>query len=108
MLLPGPFLATVLARPLAEFDGTATVALAGRDGHWIANDESTKTFVLEADRVDHVIAVWGGKVSGATITDIRQVGTVDWSRRVFERGWEKAQDIKGTVEPPALPAGNDI
>jgi len=84
VLLPGPFLATVLARRLVASDGTATVAMAGRDGHWIPNDESTKTFVLEADRVDQVLAVWGSGVSTASITNVRQVGTVDWSRRVFE------------------------
>src|SRR3954447_9660654 len=84
VLLPGPCVATVLARRLGADDGTATVAMAGRDGHWLPNDESTKTFVLEADRVDHVIAVWGTRVSTATVTNLRQVGTVDWSRRVFE------------------------
>src|SRR5437867_5454803 len=30
VLLPGPFLSTVLARWLANVDGTATVAMAGR------------------------------------------------------------------------------
>ncbi len=84
VLLPGPFFATVLARGLASVDGTATVAMAGRDGQWIANDESTKTFVLEADRVETVLAVWSTGVSTATVTNAREVKTVDWSRRVFE------------------------
>ena len=84
VLAPGPFLPTVLAARFMDLDGSGTVALAGRDGHWIANDESTKTFVLEADRVDQVIGVWSEGVSVAVVTDSRQVGSVDWSRRIFE------------------------
>jgi alkylation response protein AidB-like acyl-CoA dehydrogenase len=83
-LLPGPFLATVLARRLGEFGGTGTVAMAGADGHWVPNDERTKTFVLEADRVEHVLLVWAGGVTISTPDVLRQVTTVDWSRRVFE------------------------
>jgi alkylation response protein AidB-like acyl-CoA dehydrogenase len=84
VLAPGPFLSTVLARRLIDVDGSATVALAGADGHWNVNDESTKTFVLEADRVDTVLAVWSSGVTRATVTAVRQVGSVDWSRRMFE------------------------
>jgi hypothetical protein len=84
VLAPGPFLPTVLAARFLPIDGSATVALAGRDGHWIANDEPTKTFVLEADRVDQVIAVSSEGVSTAVVTDVRQVGSVDWSRRIFD------------------------
>jgi alkylation response protein AidB-like acyl-CoA dehydrogenase len=99
LLLPGPFLGTVLARRLGAADGTATVAMAGRDGQWVPNDESTKTFVLEADRVDHLIAVWSTGVSTATITNLRQVGTVDWSRRVFEVD-VKPSTSRGVHHPP--------
>jgi alkylation response protein AidB-like acyl-CoA dehydrogenase len=84
VLLPGPFLATVLARRLVPDVGTASVAMAGRDGHWLPNDDATKLFVLEADRVDRVIAVWSSGVSTATVTAMRQIGSVDWSRRFFE------------------------
>ena len=88
VLAPGPFLATVLAVPLmrelAAGEASATVALAGADGQWIVNDESTKTFVLEADRVDHVLAVSTAGVAVVEPTHVRQVGSVDWSRRIFE------------------------
>jgi alkylation response protein AidB-like acyl-CoA dehydrogenase len=84
VLAPGPFLPTVLATRLADFDGTATVALAGPDGNWIVNDEATKSFVLEADRVDNVLAVSTSGVAIVAPTAVRQVETVDWSRRVFE------------------------
>ena len=85
MLAPGPFLPTVLARaPASMWTGTATVALAGADGQWIVNDEPTKTFVLEADRVDHVVAVSTAGVAVVAPTSVRQVGSVDWSRRIFE------------------------
>src|SRR4051795_2032907 len=57
VLAPGPFTASVLAHPLAPRSGTATVAMAGSDGHWLRNDETTKTFVLEADIVDEVLFV---------------------------------------------------
>lgn len=86
VLAPGPFFATVVARSLVPFeeDATATVALAGADGQWMVNDESTKTFVLEADRVDHVLAVSPAGVAVVAPTSVRPVGSVDWSRRIFE------------------------
>jgi len=84
VLAPGPFLPTVLAARLMDFEGTATVAMAGIDGHWSVNDESTRAFVLEADRVDHVVAVWSSGVTAANVTAIRQVGSVDSTRRIFE------------------------
>src|SRR4051795_6009361 len=45
VLAPGPFLSTVLAAPLMQLEGTASVAMAGADGHWSVNDETTRTFV---------------------------------------------------------------
>jgi hypothetical protein len=86
VLAPGPFLPTVLARSLTSLDNgaSATVALAGADGQWTVNDESTKTFVLEADRVDNVVAVSTAGVAVVAPTSVRQVGLVDWSRRIFE------------------------
>ncbi|MEY2459184.1 MAG: hypothetical protein QOG30_1014, partial [Acidimicrobiaceae bacterium] len=84
VLAPGPYLSTVLARRLMDVEGTASVALAGADGQWTVNDESTKTFVLEADRVDDVLSVWSSGVTRSVVSDARAVGTVDWSRRMFE------------------------
>jgi len=86
VLAPGPFLPSVVARSLTPLDdgASASVALAGADGQWIVNDEPTKTFVLEADRVDILVAVSTAGVATVAPTSVRQVGTVDWSRRIFE------------------------
>jgi len=86
VLAPGPFVPSVLARSLISLDegASATVALAGADGQWVVNDEATKTFVLEADRVDYVLAVSSAGIVTAAPASVRQVGSVDWSRRIFE------------------------
>ena len=86
VLAPGPFVPSVLARSLISLDegASATVALAGADGQWVVNDEATKTFVLEADRVDYVLAVSSAGIMTTAPASVRQVGSVDWSRRIFE------------------------
>jgi alkylation response protein AidB-like acyl-CoA dehydrogenase len=84
VLAPGPFFATVLAARLAPVEGRASVALAGADGHWIANDDPTKTFVLEADRVDQILMVTPAGVASVETANVTPVGSVDWSRRIFE------------------------
>ncbi len=106
VLAPGPYFATAaLALPLARAAGldladgltagesAATVAIAGASGEWLANDETTKTFVLEADRVDHVLAVDGSasvSVLDARDVSLRRVGTMDSTRRVFEADVSRA------------------
>ena len=68
-------------------EATATVALAGGDGIWTPNAEPVKTFVPEADRVDWIVLVDAGptlRVVAAPDAQLRQVGTADFSRRVFE------------------------
>ncbi|MCJ7437381.1 MAG: hypothetical protein MUP97_06425 [Acidimicrobiia bacterium] len=101
---PGLFFPTVaLAAPIlaaagddrldAVLDGaaTATLALAGADGIWTANAEPVKTFVPEADRADWIVVVDAGstvRVIAATDARLRQVGTADFSRRMFEVGVE--------------------
>jgi alkylation response protein AidB-like acyl-CoA dehydrogenase len=84
VLLPGPFLSTVIARRLLPVAGAATVAIAGADGHWSVNDEHTRLFVPEADRVDHVVVVWRNGVTDGSVSDVRPMQSVDWSRRLFE------------------------
>ena len=92
VLLPGPFFASAaLYRPLlaavgAEASGSGTVAVAGAAGHWLPNDEVVKTFVLEADRVDHVAFVTAGStvLVAAGGGEARAVPTLDTTRRVFE------------------------
>jgi len=101
---PGLFFPTVaLAAPIlaaagddhldAVLDGeaTATLALAGADGIWTPNAEPVKTFVPEADRADWIVVVDAGstvRVIAATDARLRQVGTADFSRRMFEVGFE--------------------
>jgi alkylation response protein AidB-like acyl-CoA dehydrogenase len=97
---PGPFFANagLFAPLLAALDDerlravlagetSGTVAVAGADGIWAPNDETVKTFVPEADRVDWVAVVDAGptvRVVPASETSCRLVETVDWSRRLFE------------------------
>src|SRR6266542_1694451 len=70
---PGPFFPTAalfapllgalgheLLAPAVAGEVTGTVAVAGADGVWQANDDRVKTFVPEADRVDWVALVSSG------------------------------------------------
>jgi alkylation response protein AidB-like acyl-CoA dehydrogenase len=86
VLAPGPFVATVLAHQLTPLAGTATVAMAGCDGHWVPNAETTKTFVLEADLVDDVVFVSPSGVEVARPDSVARIGSVDSTRRIFEVG----------------------
>jgi alkylation response protein AidB-like acyl-CoA dehydrogenase len=98
---PGPFLATTalfapvlaavghdLLADVQHGNATGTLAIAGRDGVWQPNDDATKAFVLEADRVDYLAVVQPGPtvsvVARDAVGDIRFVETLDKSRRVFE------------------------
>lgn len=84
---------------------SATVAMAGRDGQWVPNDEPTKCFAPDADAVDLLVIVSAGGASGgglsgdrgsagsagATVSvfdiadvDRREVATLDRSRPLFE------------------------
>lgn len=95
---PGPFFSTAaLFAPLLAGVGhellpsvlsgeeSGTVAMAGADGVWLANDDRVKTFVAEADRVGHV-AVVSGELAVYVVESppVRRVMTVDFTRRVFE------------------------
>lgn len=100
VVLPGPFFATTalfvpllraighdLAGPAAAGELTGTVALAGASGTWVPNDDPLRTFVLDADLVDRVAIVLPGPavaVVDAGECALRRVGTLDWTRRVFE------------------------
>jgi alkylation response protein AidB-like acyl-CoA dehydrogenase len=95
---PGPFFSTVamfapllgalghdLVASVLAGEVTGTIAVAGADGSWQQNDDPVKTFVPEADRVDWVAVVSSGPVvTLAQSPPTRRVGTVDFSRRVFE------------------------
>jgi alkylation response protein AidB-like acyl-CoA dehydrogenase len=114
--LPGPFLpTTALFVPLLRACGhpdadaaaagelTGTVALAGTSGEWVLSGDPVRTFVLEADHVDRVAVVLPGP-SVAVLeapAGLRRVGTLDWSRRVFEL------PVPSGLEGDALPLADD-
>ena len=95
VLLPGPFVATLLAHQLAPRAGTATVAMAGADGNWLPNDETTKTFVVEADVVDEVLFVSTTDVRAGRPAGTARIGSVDSSRRVFDVGVGSGTPVDG-------------
>lgn len=114
---PGPFFATVaLFAPLLDAIGsdllekvltgdvTGTVALAGQDGVWRANGDATKTFVPEADRVEHVAVVDAGPtVTFADGPPIRLVETIDTTRRLFDVDASSLRTSPAvSVDPDAL------
>lgn len=104
VLAPGPFLPTValfapllaavdhpLAAEVLAGEASGTVALAGADGQWAVNDDtlndSVRTFVIDADLVDHVAVVLPGP--SVLVTEpgrlaLRRVETVDLTRAAYE------------------------
>ncbi len=63
---PGEFFANVLAQQVAteaglSLSGSATVAVAGEDGLWQPNQQSTKHFVPSAHDVEQIIVVTGSE-----------------------------------------------
>lgn len=63
-LVPGPFFASLLARFVAqaagiEVAGSATVAIADKDGLWLPNNSTTKYFVPSAAECESIIWVSG-------------------------------------------------
>ncbi|HMF84703.1 MAG TPA: acyl-CoA dehydrogenase [Acidimicrobiia bacterium] len=113
---PGPFFPTVaLFAPLLAAAGhellapalageiTGTVAVAGADGVWTANDDPVKTFVPEADRVDWVAIVsTGPTVALVQSPETRPVATVDFSRRVFEVDAGSGSAGAHSIDPEAF------
>ena len=95
---PVPFFATAcLYAPLldvigetdldAVLDGhaTGTVALAGADGEWHPNAETTKTFVPDAATVDLVAAVGAdGAVTLLASPPCRRIDTIDTTRCLYD------------------------
>jgi alkylation response protein AidB-like acyl-CoA dehydrogenase len=116
VLLPGPYVATTAlfvpmlraaghpdAEDAAAGEITGTVAWAGVSGEWVVTEEAVRTFVLEADQVDKVAVVLPGP--SVAVVDrpgsLRQVGTLDWSRRVFELAVEPGLEGEA-IEPDVL------
>ncbi len=79
---PGPFLATALFTSLTDGDGDTTGTVA-----FLA--DPMNPFILEADRVEKIAIVGPGPAMDVLDRDelrprLRFVGTVDFSRRVFQ------------------------
>lgn len=113
VLLPGPFFTTTaLFRPLLRAVGsdpegwTGTVALAGPDGVWDArsiSDDRTRTFVLEADRVDRIAIATPGP--GLVVTEplpARLVESADFSRRLFDLEVPRGAQAATAIDADAL------
>jgi Acyl-CoA dehydrogenase, C-terminal domain len=84
---------------------TGTVAVAGADGVWQANDDPVKTFVPEADRVDWVAIVSSGPaVTLVQSAPTRAVKTVDFSRRLFEVESGSGSGPAQSLDPEAFEA----
>ena len=113
---PGPFFPTVaLLTPLLATAGhellaaalageiTGTVAVAGADGVWAANDDRVKTFVPEADRVGWVAVVSAGPTATLVQSpETRSVATVDFSRRFFEVDATSRSGSGQSIDPEAF------
>jgi alkylation response protein AidB-like acyl-CoA dehydrogenase len=113
---PGPFFPTValftpflaaaghdLLAPALAGEITGSVAVAGADGVWVANDDRVKTFVPEADRVDWVAVV----STGPTVALVQSpqtvpVATVDFSRRFFEVDTGSGAGPAQSIDPEAF------
>lgn len=118
-LVPGPFFAhAALFVPVLTAAGHSdaaaaeagtvigTVALAGRSGEWIVNDDPVRTFVLDADVVTrHAVVEPGPSVRLVESLAGKQTELLDWTRRAFE--CPLAEPAAGTalpVDPAALDA----
>jgi Acyl-CoA dehydrogenase, C-terminal domain len=67
-LVPGVFFSSLLAAYVAHtvdqvLPGAATVAVAGSNGYWIPNEESSKHFVPSAGQVENVVVVSGSPLA---------------------------------------------
>ncbi|MCU1429264.1 MAG: acyl-CoA dehydrogenase [Actinomycetia bacterium] len=123
---PGPFFASsALFAPVLAALGhgllddvqagttTGTVAIAGTKGEWLPNNDTTKTFVLEADRADHIAIIQGsGDVvlapAAAAAERLRFVESVDTSRRVFELDAQGIEGERCSLAPDAIGRVLDI
>lgn len=122
-VVPGPFLSTVMAAlvlsavdhpsagDLVAGGSSATVAISGADGIWVANDEHVRTHVTDADLVDLVVVV-GGTPAEPTVSvvarhdvECREVDQYDRLRRQYDVVVPSAHSSTVAVPPDALRDG---
>lgn len=97
-----------LAEAAAAGEVAGTVAVAGADGVWRPSGDPVRTFVPAADRVDHVAVVLADGSVTVTAPDavtIREVETLDATRRVFELD---VPPERGPGWSPAVGLGPDV
>jgi len=93
-LVPGPFFASLLARFVAqaagiEVDGTAAVAVAGKDGLWIPNHSHSKYFVPSAAECESIVWVSGSEQAPEVVLlskeqlTLHEIGNMDQLRPVY-------------------------
>ena len=121
---PGPFFASValcapllasIAHPaldaLVAGDSIGTVAVAGASGEWLPNAEPIKYFVLDADLADVVAVVEPGPsvrvITAPTSTALREIATVDSTRRVFRLDLSVVEGDSVPLSPEAWQAWRD-
>jgi alkylation response protein AidB-like acyl-CoA dehydrogenase len=101
---PGPFLANALYSSLTgDEERTGTVAFL---------DDPMNPFVLEVDRVEHVAILGPGPSRADMTTDalggrLRQVSTIDFSRRVFQLDTADLDTEFTPVDPDELASWTD-
>ena len=118
--VPGVFVPSVLAALVLDPVGhpeaaavvsgstSATLAVAGDAGEWLANGDATKVHVPEADRVDRIVVVGGTPgaptvaVIGPADVELRLIEQMDLLRRQFEVTTSVVGDA---VDPAALERG---
>ena len=115
---PGPFFATAaMFAPLLQAldhdllgellggETTGTLAMAGANGDWVANDEPVKTFVAEAGSVDWIAVVDAGpsvRIVRRDDAKVRETKMVNWSRRLFEVDATNVDATPLSMSPEAL------
>ena len=96
-------LGSELVTPVLSGSSTATLALAGPEGHWVMNDDPFKSFVPDAEIADIVLAVDGsGVVSRLEEPELHRLETIDPSRPLYDVRTDGAASVVGTLSPAAL------
>jgi len=106
-LVPGVFFSSLLAAYVAStveatLSGAATVAVAGLNGYWIPNEETTRYFVPSAAQVQEVVVVSGSPqaprvaIAAAAQVSMAEMEQLDRLRPLYSvdvKGIDRGRDI---------------